>query len=238
MKYRSVLLLLVLLYRYPAFTQGQSNDTGNDYLKLYKTITDEYGFDQVLVNGIFYEDEYRNKTGHQFFMADRFYKGSLTFRGKEYKGIEMKYDIYDNQLILNVKNNISAAWVVPPNDFITNFSLDGKFFSEYNLRGEKRFYQVVFDSGNLKCLCSWQKKMHESYDNNSIIYEFFKSEKKYYLVLNDSLLTYRNNRSFLGIIPEESRAPVRRYIKGKHIKVNKSDDKIISDLFVYFNSLL
>jgi len=239
MKYFSVLLLFVLSFQVSVFAQAQSHDVRNDYNKLYKSIIDEYGFDQLLVNGIFYEDEYHNKIGHQFFMEDKLYKGSLTFRGKEYKGIEMKYDIYNNQLILFVRNNTSVVWVVPPNDFISAFSLGDKFFSKYNFQGEPGFYQVVFDTEKLKCLYYWDKKMIESYDDIKYIsYRFFESEKKCYLLLNGSSLIYRNNRSFMKILPEEIKARVRKYLKDNHIKVNKSSDEKISELLAYYNSLL
>lgn len=239
MKYLLFFLSFVMLLWIPLFAQEQSPSINNDYNKLYKYVSDEYGFDQILVNGIFYEDIYRKKVGHQFFLENKLYKGNLTFRGKEYKGLEMKYDIYNNQLILYVKNDISVAWIVPPDDFISVFSLGDKHFSKLNFEGEPRFYQVVFDSEKLKCLYFWYKKMLETYDDRKdISYNFFDSEKKCYLVLNGSFLTYRNNKSFMEILPGEIKDQVRKYIKGNHIKVNKSNDDKISALLFYCNSLL
>lgn len=239
MKYFFLFFLFVLSFNVSVFAQIQSQDVRTDFGKIYKSVLDEYGLDQVLVNGIFYEDKYRKKVGHQFIMEDRSYNGSLTFRNKVFKGLEMKYDIYDNQLILHVKNNISEAWIVPPNDFISAFSLGEKKFLKFNFQGEPRFYQVVFDTDKLKCLYYWYKEMHEFYDNSKYIsYEFFDSEKECYLLLNGSFLTYRNNRSFLEILPGEIKARVKKYIKSYHIRVNKSSDEKISELLGYCNTLL
>jgi hypothetical protein len=238
MKYLLIFLLFVQSVYVSVFSQAQTQDVSIDYDKLHKAVTDEYGFDQVLVNGIFFTDKYLKKEGHQFLMEDQLYKGNLTFRGREYKGLEMKYDIYNHQLLLFVKNNISAAWVVPPNDFISAFSLGGKSFSKYNFQGEPGFYQVVFDTEKLKCLYYWYKKMHESYDkSNHVTYEFFKGEKRCYLLMNGSLLTYRNNRSFMELLPGEIKYQVRKFLSANHIKVNKSSDEKISELLVYCNSL-
>jgi hypothetical protein len=239
MKYLFVLSLFVLSFHPNVFAQALPHDASTDYNKLYKAVTEEYGFDQVLVNGIFYQDKYWNKVGHPFFLEDQLYKGTLLFRGKEYKSIEMKFDIYNQQLILYIQNNNSVVWIVPPNDFISAFSLGDKFFSKYNFGGEPRFFQVISDTEKIKCLYYWYKKMHESYENGRYItYEFFDSEKKSYLMLNGSFLIYRNNRSFIETLPGEIVAQVRKYIKSNHIRVNKSSDKEISELIVYCNSLL
>jgi hypothetical protein len=239
MRYLLTYVLFFVLSLIPLSAQNQSPDTDNEYSRLYRYVNDEYGFDQVLVNGIFYEDIYRHKTGHQFFMEDQLYKGDLTFRGKDYKGHEMKYDIFNNQLILFVKSNFSVAWIVPPDDFISAFSLGDKHFSKFSFEGKPGFYQVVFDSDRLKCLYYWYKKMIENYGNHKYVtYEFFDGEKKCYLVLDGSFLTYRNNRSFLEILPGEIRDRARKYLKSNHIKVNKSNDDNISSLIFYCNSLL
>ena len=44
-----------------------------------------------------------------FYMKDQLYNGTLVYKGKVYKGVEMKYDIYDQQLILSIKNNNSIV---------------------------------------------------------------------------------------------------------------------------------
>jgi len=239
MKSLFVLSLTVLFFHCSVWAQEQSHDTGMDYDDLIRSVMSEYGLDQVLVNGIFYEDKYLIKTGHQFYMEDQLYKGTLVYRGKEYQGIEMKYDIFDQQLILYIKHNNSLVRIVPLNDFISAFSLGNKFFSKYNFQGEPGFYQVVCDTEKLKCLYYWFKQKNDSNTNSkSISYEFTDSKKKNYLVLNGSIITYRNKRSFLEIFPLEIKALVRQYIVDNHIKVTKSSDEEISGLLAHCNSLL
>lgn len=236
MKYFFVLYLLVLAFHPSVFAQEQSHYSKTDYNKLYKSVMDEYGFDQVLVNGIFYEDKYRRKIGHQFFMEDQLYKGTLIYKGKEYKGVEMKYDIFDQQLILNIKYNNSIVRIIPINDFISAFSFGNKFFSKYNFQGEPGFYQVVFDAEKLKCLYLWYKVKLDS-NSRPGYSEFSRSEKKKYLVINGSFMTFRNKRSFIERFPEKVRAQVSKYIKVNHINVNKSSDEKMSKFLTYCDSL-
>jgi hypothetical protein len=223
----------------PVVAQEQSKETRTDYNRLYKSFIDEYGFDQVLVNGILYEDKYWKKTGHQFLLNDHFNKGTLVYREKQYKGVDMMYDIYDQQLILSVVNNNSIILFVPHNDFISAFSLGDKIFSKYNFQNEPRFYQVVFETEKLKCLYYWFKEKHLSEKLNYSGYnEFSESEKEKYLTLEGSFKQYKNNRSFTGLFPVEIRAHVKKYINNNHINVAKSSDEKIKELLSYCNSLL
>lgn len=241
MKYLHFLTLCLLLIHplLPCFAQTANGST--DYIQLYKSVEDEYGFDQVLVNGISYEDKYWKKVGHQFFPEDRLYKGSLIYRGKEYQGVTLKYDIYDQMLILHAYQDYLVVRVVLTNDFVSCFSIDQNVFSRYDFTGMPEFYQVVFDTGKLKCLYHWSKQVKET-GNGEIFgyyhFEFSESQRKNYLGLHGSFETYRNNRSFTGLFPEEIQPMIREYVKSHHLKVDKSGDEEITELLTYCNSLL
>jgi len=208
---------------------------------MYESVIDEYGFDQVLVNGVIFEDKYWKKVGHQFFQEDKLYTGSLMYRGKEYKRIEMKYDICNQQLILHIKHNYLMVEFVPSNDFISTFSLGDKIFSKYHFGDGPRFYQVVFDTEKLKCLYYWSKQVQETDNGVNLSYyhhEFTDGEKKSYLKLNGSFEKYTNNRSFTDLFPQETKVMVRQYIKTNHIKVAKSSDEKLAELLTYCSYLL
>jgi hypothetical protein len=240
MKYSLVLSLFILSFYPSAFAQTESLYAKTDFNKLYKSITDEYGFDQVLVNGFLYTDKYWKKEGHQFFLEDKLYKGSLVFKGKEYTRLEMKYDICDQLVIFYIKYNYLTVGVVPPDDFISAFSLDDKFFSKYNFQGEPKFYQVVFDTDKLKCLYHWSKQVQETSNggnSNYYYFEFTDSERKSYLFLDGSFQLYRNNRTFTDLFPQEIRPGVRQYLKSNRIKVTKDGDVTIKELLTYCQSL-
>jgi hypothetical protein len=239
MKYLLVFSLFILSISLTLFAQEQSHNTRTDYNKLYKSVIDEYGFDQVLDNGFLYDEKYYRKIGHQFFMKDQLYNGTLIYRGEVYKGVEMKFDIYNQQLVLSITNNNSIEWIVPHNDFISAFSLGDKIFSKYNIGGVTRFYQLVSDTGKVKCLYYWFKQRFDSENINYLGFsEFTESEKENYLLLDGSLIKYKNNRSFTKLFPNEIKARLREYIRKNHINVSKSSDEKIKELLTFCNSLL
>lgn len=229
----------LLFFHFNLFAQEQSHDTGMDYEELVRSVKDQYGLDQVLANGVFYKNNYLNVAGHQFFPDGKLSDGTLIYKGREYKNVAMKYDIYDQELILYLHHNNLAVWIVPPDDFITAFGLSDKYFSKYNIMGEPRFYQVVFDTEKLKCLYYWSKQINEvSHGGNTISFRFSEGEKDMFLNLDGPFEQFRNNRSFIEIFPTEAKDMVRQYIKMNHIKITKSIDEEVYELFNYCISFL
>jgi hypothetical protein len=239
---KNILLSSFCLLNLCLTSYGQENvpDAKADYWnELYKSVVNEYGFDQVLVNGTCYEDIYLGSVGHPFLFEDQFYKGTLIYREREYQGVDIKYDIYKQQVILYFRQNNSIAWIIPPNDFISAFNLGDKLFVKHPFEGKSRFYQVIFDTEELKCLYYWSKLRYDSdhkrYYNS---YRFTDSEKTTYLFIDDVLKKYSDNRTFVRLFPEESQVRIKQYIKNNKIKVAKSSDVVMEKLVTYCKTLL
>lgn len=225
-----------LLY---AQTQPEKDPAG--YNELSEFVRDKYGFDQVLVNGVVYSDIYWKKQGHQFLGEDRLYTGNLVFRGKEYEGLVMKYDICNQQLILFIKTNSLQQGIIPPDDFISAFSLEGRYFSKHDFQGEPQYYQAVFDTDKLKCLYHWSKQKMETAGSENykyFYYEFSASKKRSFLYINGSFEPYKKNGSFIDLFPEDIRTGIGHFMKANRIKVSRCSDERMFELMTYCNTLL
>lgn len=221
--------------------QAKSDKEPADFTELYKYVSDRYGPDQVLVNGILYTDIYWKKEGHQFLGDDRVYTGNLVFRGAEYKGLGMKYDICNQQLIVFINNNPLQQGIIPPPDFISAFSLEERQFSKNDFQGEPQYYQVVFDNDELKCLYHWSKQTMETAGSGNyrfFHYEFTASKKRSFLYINGSFEPYRKNRSFIDLFPGDTRPAIGHFMKANRIKVKKSSDQKMVELMTYCSTLI
>lgn len=241
LKYLLLPILLSEVFFSPLSAQTQVKKDGIDFNELYKFVLEKYGFDQVLANGILFTDKYWKKEGHQFLGEDRLYSGKLVFRGKVYEGMEMKYDIVNQQLIVFIRNNLLQQGIVPPHDFISGFSLEGRSFSKYDFQGEPRFYQVVYDSDKLKCLYHWSKQALETASSGNYKYyhfEFTENKRKSYLNTEGSFGLYRNKKTFISLFPHDMQSSIRHYMKVNHVNVSKTTDEKMIELLKYCNSLL
>ncbi len=213
--------------------------TSGYWNELYKAVASQYGFDQVLVNGRCYEDVYRGKMGHPFLFENRFYTGSMIFRGKEYQGLNIKYDIVGQQLLLYISQDNTSIWVIPPADFISAFSLGDYQFLKTTIQGVPQYCQVVFDSEKLKCLYSWSKLRYDSDHNQDFSsFRFTESMKKTYLVVNDDLHNYSDHKSFIRLFPQEVQMHIKQYLKKHRLKVAESSGAGLEGLMAYCVALL
>lgn len=223
-------LLFLLIFSIPLYSQNK--DIEKRYKEIYLKAQREYGIDQELVSGIYYENKYYKSIGHPFFLEDEFYKGELVFKGKVYDAIEMKYDVYEQQLLINYLIENKSLWIILPNEFISEFRFNNAYFKKYHFEGmQTGFYQVIGTSNSLKCLYFWSKNRNDSdHLRTHFSYEFTKEKKTSYLLIDDKLIRYYNNSSFLKQFPEEIRSDIKKYINSNNIKVMKGDDNTIEAL--------
>jgi hypothetical protein len=238
--YICTLYFVLLVINVTGYSQDWNSNINNYYSELYNYIQTEYKFDQTLVNGMYYDNYYRNAIGHPFLFGDHFYRGTLVYRNKVYKDLDMKFDIYEHKLLIRYILNNSNVRFIPANEFISEFGFNEKYFRKYSFPGmAPGFYQVIADYDHIKCLYYWFKKKTESSHTRAFSsYKFYKSEKTCYLVMDDKLLKYRNNFSFIRLFPEKIRNEMRKYLKSEKIKVLKSNDDIIRKLIDYCNKYL
>lgn len=90
-------MLLALSFSQVVWTQNQ------------KTQLDAvYGLDSKLYNGYVYNGEYGLKVDGIPFLYQEFEEGSLSLEGKEYDGLQLNYDIYNQKLVLKFKTSSGA----------------------------------------------------------------------------------------------------------------------------------
>jgi hypothetical protein len=151
-------LFFILLIPFSLYSQDKNSLTKDHYQKLFEQIQNQYGPDQTLLNGIFYQYSYRNAKGHPFFYENRFYHGNLVFKNILYKNLELKFDIFNQQLILNYIFNVNQTQLILPTEFISSFNIEGKQFKTVHLKEMGiAIYQVLGLNDSIQCLYQWSK---------------------------------------------------------------------------------
>ncbi len=170
MKLQIIRLCLTLLF-IPVCSQGfsQAPSTGveNEYQAVFNTAKEQLGIDPLLMNGVYYENPYYNAKGHPFLGDGDFYIGTVNFRNKTYEDVNLKYDIFNQQLIIdqsrvdnrssvvfqNIKyEGVSVKFDENSKQFVINQSgkpkimnqLANEFVSEFSMDG-MNFRKIVLE---------------------------------------------------------------------------------------------
>lgn len=232
--------LLSILVVISISLQGQFNvNQNNIYKNIYTAANNELGFDQELVNGIYFEYNYRNALGHPYLLDDAFHEGNVVFRGKQYFGLKFKYDIYEQELLVQYPHNESKVIFYLPKEHITEFTILEMNFIKLGIQDDgDQFYQVIGKNMPIKAVNKWRKQRNDSDHMMPFLsYEFSKSHKSTYLFINKQLMRYRANRSFVKKFNKTHQKSIKQHIKSNDIKVKHCSPKELASLLAYCNSL-
>jgi hypothetical protein len=229
---------LVLIYLQSFYAQS-TDKIDSAVLKWKLFFNQSYGTDYNLVNGIRYLNLYPSAEGHPFFGEDRFYNGKLVINKKVYQDVEFKYDIYNQEIILQYHYFTgSTDDIILIKEFIDEFEMDGKLFRKYTFpENIPRFYQVVSQGSNINCLYYWSKDLLKG----SSVQSFFKysPEKKIsYLVIDNKINPFRGRKSFVKIFPSKYQKEIRLYLRSNKIWLRDASDMTIQKLFIHCNKLV
>jgi len=228
------LLLFACFYSGAAKTQAQTiNDSTLYRWKNYFDLS--YGPDYNLINGVKYLYLYSDIEGHPFFGEDQFYKGSLVIANREYQDVYLKYEIYNQNIILQYSPFSGGTdQILLKNEDIHEFKIDGKLFRKYSFSETgTRFYQVV-TSGKTYCLYYWEKILNYS---TLSAFNFSNQKKESFLVKNGKPYSFRNRRKFRKLFPVQYQKEIKQFIRKNKIRLKNESDSNIRHLLEFCNQL-
>ncbi len=160
----------------------------------------------ALYNGIGYSEKFRViNQYHKFFKTTEFLPGSIVFDGNLYPGLQMKYDLDSDQVLVNLKNGSGIVFLQPIKKKIQSFTIEGHQFIHVNDSLAKAnnisgFYEVLWQNSQMKLLEKHFKKRFKREGKNSIYYEF-KSRNAVFLFYDKNYYPVKRRKDFIKIFP-------------------------------------
>ncbi len=217
---------------------GQSQDPdAKSVEELKESILELYGPDQYLVSGIRYYNLYARYDGHRYFEEDKFVKGRLTLDRGTYDDVSLKYDLYGQQVILQVTfRNGSYTEILITDSRLRAFELQGRSFRKlYFPETDTLIFQVIGE-GVPACYLYWSKEVIPNSTGPQSVYEFSSMKRKSYVRSHAGLFPFKGARSFSKAFPSH-RPQVMGYIRGTKIKLRKASDTEMQGLIQFCRTL-
>ncbi len=197
---------------------------------------DDAWYDQLLYSGVEWQPAMQTAAGDEFFLTPEPLYGTVLIDGVLFRDVRMKYDIFNDNLIVLWKNGspiITDSRKVDEFTMVYN-GLPRKFV---NLRetysGIRGFAEILYH-GASPVIAKHIKVVSRS--AAAANYAEFREEAKYYLVLNGSCFQVKNRSSFLDLLGEYE-LPVKKYIRQKNLYLSPASPEGFVLAAVYYDSL-
>ena len=197
----------------------------------------KYGSDADLVNGEKYFYPYSNTDGDPFLVSSS-QLSSIRIKDKDFEDQQVKYDIYNQQLVLEYNDLYGGVTsLVIRDDWVESFSYGpGEFKNMVGPEGEEGFFQVIHE-GKVSCYYRWIKEYKLNLVSGVQSYYFTDPVRESFLVLDDHFHQFRNNRGFLKVFGTDQQKAIKSFMRQSRMKIKKSPVWQMRNLMEYCNSL-
>lgn len=162
-----------------------------------------------LYYGTIYTKKYRtinDKT--RFYNSTEFLKGSVVYDGQPYNGLDLKYDLFEDQLLLkltsitSIERTLQLEW-----DYIEKFEILGHTFIKLlpdripnlNYYG---FYEQSLSSPYFTMYTKFSKKSVKKNGENALYYEFIKRKSEYVLLYKSNYYLINSRKEIVLLFPQ------------------------------------
>jgi len=216
------LTFLLLTIFHPLLSQEASEQS---ILEISDHAEEKYGPDVVLISGEKYHYPYRAAHGDPFINHTGTNDASVQVNGVVYDNQDVKYDIY-NQLIVLEFNDMTGASrsIILRNEILDQFILDDRLFKKFpHEGGAERFGQVIYE-GEISCFYFWKKRYSVDSKVGQNQYSFSDPIRRSYLMTDEQAILYKGKKSFLNCFPEQERVQIKAFMKENRIRIRKAGD--------------
>jgi hypothetical protein len=181
--------------------------------------------------------------GTAFFQDTTATYGNVNYNGAEYKGVQLMYDLYKDELIALLYDNTSYFYLLK--DGVKNFDLLGHHFININadtLHNNsviKSGYYGELYRGRTQILVRITKKVQLNMSSTGAMEAFssFTPPSKDFFIRKDNVYYSIDSQGALLHILKDRKAQLQKYIKTNKIKFRKDPGLSLAVIAAWYDSL-
>ena len=217
-------LIVLLVFCGPSVLLGQNQE---DESEGYRWFDQLIGAENSgLYDGVVYIEKYRMRNEKQkFFRSPDFLQGSISYNGQPYFDVEMKYDLYEDEILVR-----SSAILRLDKKGIDSFRIEEKKFvkidnGDYHAMGVHGFFEILLETPGFTFFKKHRKKKTDRLGER-LIYHEFTDENAYYLLHGRAYHIIGTKEDIIKVFPKfkkeikarsKANRPLRKRDKGAYL---------------------
>jgi hypothetical protein len=234
MKLKTHILFIVALQLATLMPLAGQDNPMLDYLA---EVSGKYGSDADLVNGEKYFYPYTRAEGTPYLYPVQ-QTAKLGIKGKEFADQKVKFDIYNQQLVLEYTDSYgSFNNLVLRTEWVEYVDFGGMFFKKMTgPEGGDAYLQVIYE-GRISCYYRWSKLYQLNLNSGVQNYYFTEPNRESYVHRDGVFSSYRNNRTFLKAFEKAERKLIKQHLKKNKLKVKQASNIQMAGIVQYCESI-
>lgn len=175
----------------------------------------------------FFEKNKSYKNTHRYYDAFDFFKGSITYNGEPYFELQIKYDLFNDQLLLNLEKSQGMFIPIQPiKKQVEGFNIDAHQFinlQKYAVNNADimGFAEVLFNSTSLVLLKKHKKARQSIVAEDRLLYNY-RSTNFNFIFYQGRFHVVNKRKDFIKVFPE-----FKREIRSYDLKKSSRDMDMI-----------
>jgi hypothetical protein len=220
----------------PADSSSQQPALNNALSLFYSTIgkqsplyngTEYYLYDPVIKGNAYYSD------------VNSFTPGSVNYDNMMFKGVPMLYDIYSDQLVVLLYNNLNRVTLIKDKvssfDFLDHHFVRVDTITFLNNPVIKPGYYDELYKGHLQILAKSSKDIQHS-PSTETIETYFSAEKSYFIRKNGLYYAFSGQGDLLSLLKDKKKE-LQKYIRDNQIKYRRDPEEAMVKIASYYDHL-
>jgi hypothetical protein len=160
-----------------------------------------------LYNGPEFKDQFLDSwdNSHMYLDSSVFMNGTLVYNNQLYTGVPLKYDIYEDNVIIRSNDHLSSFQVELTTENISGFTVHNRDFTKLTgtgseLEGNGFFEVAILGKGASLYIKHVKKRKRETIDN--ILQYSFLKDNHYVFLYNDAYHIIYDLKDFKQVLPD------------------------------------
>ena len=192
---------------------------------------------RLLLNGRIWYNKYSGVIGHPYFLTDKFLKGSVIYNGRKFTGIDIRYDLISDELILRTE---SHPIIIMNKEMVDSFSLNFEN-SDYHIinsgnqmNSSMQGYVCILYNGPSTLYVKYLKKiLPQAVDGR---YDQIFQEHFIYVRQGSEIIPVEGKKKLLSLL-DYKKTELRNFYKKNRIRISRKDPGTFIPLLKYYDSI-
>jgi hypothetical protein len=204
----------------------------------YKWAKQDIIENQILYNGRVWRNLYSRVRGDQFLFTDMFMPGTVSINGKLFTGLELRYDIFNDELLIRSNSGIILQLNKEMTDGFTieynNRRYDFQKLEEDTNESGEGYFNILY-KGRLELLVKYKKGIQLLAVDNT--YDLFIQYNRIYLKKDGEMHLINKKKNIINLF-SGNKKDIMRFIKGRRLKVTRKDPDSFIPLVEFCDNLI